>query len=404
MTEEPDPPRRPAELLRDPAFGPFLGGKLLSTCGIWIQNLAAAVLMFDLTRSNLMVGAVSASQFAPMLLFSLWAGALTDQVDRRKLLLVGRALSGCTIVLLATLLLLRGADGFGGPAVLLVTVFVAGTGWAFSNPAMQALIPGLVPRRDLEQALALNAIAPSLGRTLGPALGAGLLLLGGPALAFAVAGSAHLAFALVLVAVRPRAAVRPEGRVRILGGLRYLRDDHKAAMLVLGGATLSVGADPVVTLTPALAAELGGGAETVGLFAAAFGVGSVLATAALRPLRSVVSLPMLGVYGFWTLAAGLLGVAASPAVVPAIGGFAVAGFGFITATVILNTRIQRRVPDELRGRVMALWGLAFLGSRPVAAMLDGLVADAASVRVAVVVAALVTIVSSVLARVRYHER
>lgn len=384
-------------------FGGFLGGKVVSTCGMWVQNIAAAVLMYELTESNLMVGAVSTAQFVPMLLFSLWAGALTDRIDRRRLLIAGLVLSGVTVVVLATLLFVLGPEEFGGEAALLAAVFLAGTGWAVSMPPMQAMVPALVPARDLEQALALNAVAPSLGRTVGPALGAGLLLLGGPALAFAIAGPAHLAFAAVLVVIRPRAEARSGARVRILGGFRYLRDDHKAAMLVLGGAAVSFGADPVMTLTPALAAGLGGDDETVGLFASAFGVGAVIAVVALRPLRKVVTLRLLGVYGFWVLAAGLVGVALSPAVIPASAGFAVAGTGFILATVALTTRIQRRVPDELRGRVMALWGLAFLGSRPAAALLDGLIADAVNVQAALLTAAVISLISSLLARVSYRE-
>ena len=402
--DQQDAPRGPGALLRDPTFAAFLGGKLVSTCGMWAQNIAAAVLMFDLTRSNAMVGAVSAAQFVPMLLFSLWAGAVSDRVDRRKLLIAGRLLSALAIALLAVALLVRGQQGFGGPPVLLVAVFVAGTGWSLSQPAMQALIPALVRKQDLEQALALNAVVPSLGRTVGPALGAGLLLLGGPSLAFAVAGPSHLVFALALLAVHPRPQARPRSRADVLGGLRYLRADPKAAMLVLGGATLSIGADPVVTLTPALADELGGGGETVGLFATAFGVGAVTATLALRPLRRLVTLRVLGIQGFWVLAVGLLGTALSPALVPAMAGFVVAGAGFMFATVTLSTRVQRRIPDELRGRVMALWGLAFLGSRPLAALLDGLVADALGVRAALLVAAAVTLVSSVFARVSYRDR
>jgi MFS family permease len=175
-------------------------------------------------------------------------------------------------------------------------------------------------------------------------------------------------------------------------------------MLVLGGAALAVGADPVMTLTPALAAEMGGGDEAVGLFATAFGVGSVAAVVVLRPLRRAVTLRMMGVLGFWVLAAGLGIVAFSPAVWPAAAGFTVAGVGFILGTVALTTRVQRRVPDELRGRVMALWGLAFLGSRPLAALLDGLLADTAGLRAAFLVAALITVLSSLLARVSYEGR
>ena len=403
MSDEARPTRGPVALLRDPTFGPYFVGKLLSTCGVWVQNLAAAVLMFELTRSAFMVGLVSVAQFVPTLFLALWAGALVDRFDRRLVLLGGRVVSGGLIGVLAGLLLARGTDGFGGEPVLLASILLAGVGWAVSNPAGQALIPALVPPADLEGALAVNAVAPSLARTLGPALGAGLLLLGGPSMAFVAAAAAHLTFAAILLVIRPRPFERPRTRPSVWGGVAYLREDPRAAALILGVATLAVGADPAITLTPSLADELGGGGEVVGLFASAFGVGAVLFTVGFRGLRRFLSLRGTGITGFYALSGGLLILAASSTVTGGVVGFLVAGFGFMMATVALNTRIQRRVPEELRGRVMALWGLAFLGSRPFAAMLNGALADGISIRVAVLATALLTLVSSTLARVRYPE-
>jgi MFS family permease len=404
--------RGPLALLRDRTFGPFFAGKVLSSCGIWVQNIAAAVLMFELTRSAVMVGAVSVMQFAAPFLLALWAGALSDRSDRRVILMIGRVLSGSAVGALAVLVALRGVDGFGGPAPLLVGVGVMGVGLALSSPAMQALVPALVRDEDLEQALGLNAAAPSIARTVGPAAGAALLLLGGPALAFAVAALAHWSFVLVLlVHVRPRPTHRPLGRPSLLGGVRYLVTDRTAGLLMLGVAALGLGADPIVTLTPSLADRLGGGGELVGVMATAFGVGAVVLTALIRQLRRRFGLRMLGMLGFWILAAGL-GVAALAAAVggarplaPAIisAGFFVSGAGFMMATVALNTRIQRRVPDELRGRVMALWGLAFLGSRPFAALVNGSLADFASVEAALLTAGLLIALASLLARSRYEH-
>ena len=398
-------PRSTAALLRDRTFGPFVVGKVLSSCGIWVQNIAAAVLMFEITRSAFMVGMVSVLQFAGPLVFALWAGALNDRRDRRKLLMAGRALSGTAVGTLALLVALLGTTAFGGPPVLLAGVFVMGIGLALSGPAMQALVPALVPDDDLEPALALNAAGPSIARTVGPAVGAGLLVLGGPALAFAVAAAAHWSFVLVLaVFVRGRPRPRPRTRPRLLGGLRYLAADRRAGLLMLGVAFVGFGADPVVTLTPSLAAQLGRGSETVGALATAFGVGAVCMTVLFGRLRRWVSLRWAGIGGFWVLASGLVLTALAPGVTLAAAGFFVAGAGFMTGTVALNTRIQRRVPDELRGRVMALWSLAFLGSRPFAAFLNGTLADALSVQAALVVSAAVVACASVLARVTYATR
>jgi len=403
VTGQAPPPRGPVSLLRDRTFGPYFVGKLLSTSGVWVQNLAGAVLMFELTRSAFMVGLVSVAQFIPTLGLALWAGTLVDRFDRRKVLLAGRVISGVVIGTLAGLVLVLGPDGFGGEAVLLGSVFLAGIGWSISQPAGQAIIPALVPPVDLEPALAVNAAAPSLARTLGPALGAGILLIGGPAAAFLAAALAHLTFATILVFIRPRPYQRPRTRPSVWGGLAYLKQDRKAAALIVGVAMLAVGADPAITLTPSLAAEMGGGDEVVGLFASAFGVGAVLFTLTFRALRRFLDLRVIGMGGFFALAAGLYVLAFSPNVGFGLVGFLVAGFGFMMATVALNTRIQRRVPEQLRGRVMALWGLAFLGSRPFAAMLNGALADAVSIQAAVLVTATLTLLASVLARARYRD-
>lgn len=384
-------------LLRDRNFGPFMVGKIISSCGVWIGQIAAAVLMYDLTRSAFMVGAVSMVLFAGPLLLALWTGALVDRRDRRRLLMVGRGISALAAGVLALLLVGSGI----GPQVLLVGAAVMGVGHAVSLPAMQALTPGLVPDEDLEQALAFASVAPSIARTVGPALGAGLLVLGGPALAFAVASLTHGFFVLVLGWVRARPQRREDGRPSIFGGLRYLVNDRTTRLLMVAVAMMGFGADPVITLTPSLADRLGGGSELVGLFASVFGIGAVLVVVVFRRLRGLLTLRLVGVTGYLVVGVGLVVAAAVPSVPGAAAGFLINGAGFMMATVALTTRIQRRVPDELRGRVMALWGVAFLGSRPIAAPINGAVADLVSVQTAMLAAAAIVVAASLLARVRY---
>lgn len=395
-------PKNALAMLADRTVGWYFAGKVLSTCGMWVQNIAAAVLMYELTRSAFMVGVVSVAQFLGPLLLAMWAGALSDRVDRRLLLMAGRLLSGTAVVTLAVTLAVAGVDGFGGPVVLIAAVLVMGVGMAVSVPAMQALVPALVAPEDLEPALALSSAAPSFARTVGPALGAGLLVLGGPALAFAVAGVSHLLFALVLVFIRPRnSSPRPTERPRLLGGLRYLTDDRQAGKLMLGVAALGVGADAVVTLGPSKAEQLAGGSELVGIMASAFGLGALVMLVLLGPLRRRMTLRTVGTSGYWVLGAGLVvaGVAATPP--QATAGMFLAGAGFILGTVALNTRIQRRIPDHLRGRVMAIWVVAFAGSRPFAALLNGSVAELVSVPAAFLVGALITVCAIPLVGTRY---
>lgn len=387
-------------LLRDRDYGPFYAGKVLSNSGVWMQNLAAAVLMYELTSSAFMVGMVSAFQFTPAFVLALPSGAMSDRFDRRRLLMVGRIISGVAITTLGVLVLAGGA-ATTRPAVLLAAMLVAGIGWTLSQPAMMALVPNLVPEEDLEAALALSSSVPSIGRTAGPVIGAGLLVAGGPGLALLVAGGFHLVFAAMLTRVDVRDRVRGNGRAGLLGGLRYLiTDDRCAGVLMLGVIMLGFGSDPAITLAPSLADDLGGGDGLVGVLVAMFGVGAVVLSVSFRRLRRHASLRAASMLGFVLLAAGLVIVASTSEIAVVQLGFLVQGAGFMLVMVALNTRLQQRVPELLRGRVMAVWGMAFLGLRPVAALVDGALADLVGVRSAMLLVAGVTLLGIVFARVR----
>lgn len=387
-------------LLRDRDYGPFYAGKVLSNSGVWMQNLAAAVLMYELTGSAFMVGMVSAFQFTPAFVLALPSGAMSDRFDRRRLLMVGRVISGVAITVLGALVLAGGA-ATTRPAVLLAAMLIAGIGWTLSQPAMMALVPNLVPKEDLEVALALSSSVPSIGRTAGPIIGAGLLVLGGPGLALLVAGAFHLVFAAMLTRVHVRDRVRADGRAGLLGGLRHLvTDDRRAGVLMLGVVVLGFGSDPAITLAPSLADDLGGGDGLVGVLVAMFGLGAIVLSVGFRRLRRRLSLRGASMLGFVLLSAGLVIVAATSTIPVVEAGFFVQGAGFMLVMVALNTRLQQRVPELLRGRVMAVWGMAFLGLRPVAALVDGALADLVGVRTAMLLVAACTLLGIVFARVR----
>jgi MFS family permease len=392
------PVRGSLGLMVDRMFGRYFAGKVLSGTGIWVQNIVAAILMWDMTGSATWVGAISVVQFAGPLVLSPWAGALTDIVNRRRLLMAGRLLSGCAAASLAVGSLM----GALSPRFLLLATALVGVGLALSSPAMQALVPALVPPRDLDQALALSSVVGNISRAVGPALGTALLLLGGSALAFGFTAVAHWAFAATLVGLRtPPGAGRAAGG-RVLDGVRYLKHDRRMAMLLLGVTALGFGVDPILTLTPALSEHFGRGDAAVGAMASVFGAGALVAAMFTRTVRRWLDLRRLGAAGFGVLALGLSLVAATGWYAVALAGFALSGAGFLAGTTALNTRIQRRVPDEIRGRVMALWTVAFLGFRPVAAAINGVVADASSARVAVALGAVVAALAVLLARVSWR--
>jgi MFS family permease len=403
LSTEAPAPRTFRSLLLDRNYGPFLVGKTLSSSAVWAQNMAAAVLMYQLTRSAFMVGLVSTLQFLPTALLALYAGVLTDQFDRRRLLMLGRATSGVAMGGLAIMIIVRGVEGFGGPPALLFAMGVSGVGWAISAPSMQALIPAIVEMRDLEPALAANAAVPSIARSVGPVLGSGLLLLGGPPAAFGAAAAGHLLLGLILVFIRTRPVKKPQGRPTMLGGLRYLVKDRYVALLIIGVAFLNFGAEPVMTLSPSIADGLGVGDQTVGYLVSSFGIGAIFMTLGLRSVRSSLSLRQTSHAGYLIAAVGLVIVAFSMTLSGALAGFFINGLGFMMATVAVNTRIQQRIPESVRGRVMAIWSLAFLGLRPVAALLNGWMADQVGVRSAILTSAAIAVLAAQFTRVRPTE-
>lgn len=368
------------QIVCDKSFGPFFFGNLSSSIGIWLTNILSAILMYDLTRSATMVGAVSVAQFLPQTLLSPWAGALSDHFPRRMVLVLSKLLISSSLLVLALTIHRAGAGALSGGSVLIVAATFIGIGLAIANPAVQAIVPSLVPVRDLPVAMALNSTTAAVARAVGPALGALVYAGGGPALGYAVAAMSHLMFVAVLLLVRlPNPTVTRSGS--IWAGFRYVWENREMRVLILGVAAIGLVVDPVITLTPPLADRLGATEALVGVLASTFGLGSFLSIVAFSAIRRRFGVLGVGAAGFFLLAAGnamLVPVVSSRL---SVVGMFIAGTGFLLATSSLTTQIQTAVPEYLRGRVMAVWGVAFLGTRPIAAATNGVIADVISVEV-----------------------
>ncbi len=392
-------PRGSFGLLRDPTFGPFFAGKLLSTIGVWIHNIAAAIVVWDLTRSTLLVGAVSIGQFTPQLLLAPWSGARADRGDRRRQLLLGRMVTAAGSGGLALWIWLIGIDGTSGAAVVIAAATVVGIGFALGGPAMNALVPALVRPQELPGAIALGSLPMTVARSAGPAIGALLLYSAGPAAAFGVAALLNVLFTVIIAVITIRDVPRrqsSDGSVR--AGWRYLRADAGMSALMLGVVTIGIGADPVITLTPAIADRLGQASSFVGTLASSFGIGAAVGFLVLSRVRLVLGLPRLAVTGLSGLAIGMLALAITPNAIGAISAMAVGGVGMAFALTSLTTMIQQQVPEDLRGRVMALWGVAFLGSRAIAAGVSGWITDNSSVVVALVIVSMILLTGAITVR------
>ena len=391
-----EPGRSAVALLGDRTFGPFFAGSLVSNAGNWFQNLAASVVVYKLTGSNTLVGVVSVLQFTATLVLSPWAGVAGDRVDRRRLLILAQLVSFAGAGSLALAVTLLGVDGLGGPAPVYAATVVIGVGYAIGVPMIQALVPQLVAARDLDGAIALSSVTFNLARAIGPALAGALIATAGVGAAFGVNAASFLVFIVVLLVLRPRPVEieqADDGDRSLRGGLRWARDDAVAVPVLLATLALGWASDPVNTLTPAVADRLGHGDSFVGALVSAFGAGAAVTALVVERVRLRLGARVSTQLGFAFVAVGMVGLGLSPVEVGSLAALALAGAGFLLGVTSLNGTMQRRVPESLRGRVMALWSVSLLGSRPFAALADGAIADLTSVSVALCVAGAVPLLA-----------
>jgi MFS family permease len=401
MAELPQPgPVAAFRLMRDRNFGPYFLGNASSASGTWFQNLAASLLIYRLTHSVFLLGVLNFCNFVPVLLLAPWAGSAADRLDRRRLLLVTQLGS---IIVSAGLAALAFA-GLASVWVVIACSVLLGIGSAFAAPASLALISDLVPREHLGSAVALNSMTFNLARAIGPALAAiSVRTLGIPA-SFAINSGSYLLLVLALLIVHPaprRLALRGEARLR--DSLRFVRERPQLIAFLLIVAVVGFASDPVNTESPAFAQAFGRPDTDAGYLIGAFGGGAVLAA-------FLVAGRVTGSRGRMLLTLGLLGggmVAYSLAPWLSLGSvfLVVAGFGYLASNTAATSRLQLDVEDHQRGRIMALWSVAFLGLRPIASLADGAIASAFGVRTAGVVLALpVLAIVGVIYFLQRHHR
>ena len=393
MLEDDGPPRSRRELAFT-AVGALAGGKVLATLAVWTTNVAGAILVFDLTGSALLVGLVSVAQFTPQLVLTPWTGARADRGDRFVQVIVGTAITALGSVLLTAWAMTAGFTVERDAWVMVAAAGLVGTGFAVSGPATSALLPALVRRSELADALALSSLPIVIARSAGPAIGAAIYLTSGPAVTFGLSGLLHVSFVVLLAFLRRRITVaareeggREDGRVR--AGIAYLRRSPRTVLQIVGVGIIGVGTDPITTLTPALTATLGMPEGFVGTLASSFGVGAVLGFIVLSRVRLAVGIMRLGAIGLAAMGLGTLVSGVAPTAWIAVLGVAVGGVGLTFSLNAFTTLVQADVPDALRGRGMALWSMAFLGSRPVTALTTGWLTDTSGVRLALGLSAIV---------------
>ena len=377
-------------LIRQRNFGPSCAGNALSASGTWFQNLAGALLVYRLTHSAFLLGVLNFCQFAPVLLLAPWAGSAADRYDRRRLLFVAQSSAS----LLATMLAILAWAGLAPAGVVIVFALFLGVTSAISIPPQQALLASLVEPPDLPTAVALNSMTYNIARAAGPvAAAASVHYLGIPA-SFLLNGCSYLVFVAALIVIRPRPQERAEGPSRLRDSFRLLREDPRLLAFLLVVLAVGFASDPVNTLAPAFAHAFGRPDTVAGFIIGAFGAGAVTAAFLVAGRVAGSRRRMAGTLAL--LGFGVIAFSLSPWLPLGFVFLFLAGIGYLASNTSATSRLQLGVGESERGRIMALWGVAFLGLRPVASLVDGAIAATLGVRVAGVILALPALAGAAL--------
>jgi MFS family permease len=368
-------------------------GSLGSNVGSWMQNVVLGALGFRLTHSASYVALLSFAQLGPLLALSILGGLLADAVDRRLLLIAAQAEQLVCSILLAVLA--RGPHP--STTAIFWCVLAVGIGNAINGPVFSASIPILVGTRDLAGAVSLQAMAMNLSRVVGPAIGGVILpFIGAPGV-FVVNALTYLFVigALLMVAIpRPYPEVGVQGIRRLAAGFVVARADALVRRVLLTMFTLSLLSLPFVGLMPVIAGEnlrMNPEGVAYGLLYACFGLGAAIGAMSIGTVFVAQSKRRIARVGLvcFGVALGAFGVlhAQGPAY-PVV--FAVGASYFATVTA-LSTTLQEHLDDAVRGRVMALWIMAFGGTVPLGILIAGKVATATSIGTVLVVGAIVAV-------------
>jgi MFS family permease len=372
----PDGPRL-TRALRSRNFRLFFGGQSISLVGTWITRVATSWLVFRLTGSLFLLGAVGFAGQIPMLLLAPFTGVLVDRWDRHRLLVVTQVLSMLQSLALA-LLVFSDRITVAWIIVLQVAQGVINT---FDTPCRQAFVIEMVEdRADLPNAIALNSSMVNASRIIGPSVGGLVIAAVGEGWCFMADAISYLAVIASLLAMTVRPRERPPREKNALGeladGFRYVSRflPVRSALTLL--ALISLLGMPYSVLMPAIATnQLHGGANTLGFLMTASGVGALAGALYLAARRTVLGLGRAMYMAAMVFGVGLVLFSLSHVLWLSLLILPVVGAGMMITMASTNTIVQTIVEEHLRGRVMAFYTMAFLGTAPIGSLLAGVVAE-----------------------------
>ena len=386
----------------------FFSGQLVSVTGMWMQSLAQSWLLVDVLKASpFQLGLLPVFQFGPVLIGGIPAGILADRFPKRNLMLITQAIFACLAATLAWLVWSGNVQLWH--VYLMATLF--GINNAVDMPSRQALVSELVPKHALMNAIALNSAMFNTGRILGPAIAGVVLARWGIAAAFALNSLAYFGpiTGLSLMRIKPVVAEKAGSGVdRLKEGVRYVRNSPaimRPIMLVMTVGTFGMAYN---TWLPLIAdGSFNAGERTFGLLFSSMGAGSLAGALSVAffskapsKTRMLLFAVMLGivitVMGF---------VAANPTSVGlAMAVLALSGFSASNAMAMANTIVQTTAPDDLRGRVMAVYSTVFMGSAPLGGLIAGSISNRWGVETSMYIGGIIVAVVAALLYIMQRDK
>lgn len=356
-------------------YGLLWWGMVISNIGTWMQMVAQGYLVYQLTHSPFALGLVGFVRAVPVFTFSLFAGVVADRVDRRKLLIVTQTLAGIFALILAVLT----STGVVTVWMIMVLAFFSSAVAAFDNPTRQALVPDIVGKQYIANAVALQSAAFNGTGILGPSLAGLALGFIGTAACFYINAVSFLAviIALLMMSSIPNRTQRKQTMIQNLReGFGYVRGNRTVAALLILIALVGLLGRPYTQLMPAVQRDvLHVGATGLGILMAFSSIGALIGALAIASLsdfkhRGLMLMGSIAVFGV-----ALISFSLSRSFPLSLGLLVLVGGGATMSMSTTNMLIQLNVPGEFRGRIMSMYTMIAMGMMPLGSMLLGTIAD-----------------------------
>lgn len=361
------------QVLTHPGFRQYFIGSVGSNLGTWLQNTAQVVLAYQLTRSVFWVGMVTCAQFSSPLFLGPWAGVLAHRLGNWRTLIVTQ----CASMLIALALMVLQFTRALTIGSLFAGALAIGFAFTFALPALSVTVAALVPKAETKRALAMDSVSYNLGRALAPVAGVLILTTIGGGWAFALNAVSFAFFTGVLVRLRHRVTAAEASRSKVRNGFLLAWQDPRLMIMLAMVASVTIAADPILVLGPALAGSFGSSAAWSGIFITALGAGNVLGS--LRRTRQAASIRRAAA-ALCILSIAMIVFVSAPWIQLSVAAAFAAGTACLVAGAAIRTLLLHHAGPGSQAAVMAAWAVAWAGSKPIASFADGTLAGIIGVR------------------------